>query len=70
MASVPERVAQFLIGKKPNDFCDDCIATALKLARVQQAQQATSGLGSSTDYVRHPARCHACGREEMVIHKL
>jgi hypothetical protein len=67
---VPKRVAAFIAGGKPNGFCDDCIAAALKLKRRQQAQQATAALGVSREYVRRDGRCSVCGAAKTVIHKI
>jgi hypothetical protein len=63
---VPERVAAFLTQVTGNAYCDDCIQEKLKLARRQQAQQATSALGASGRFQREMARCSGCGGEKMV----
>jgi hypothetical protein len=67
MPSVPQRVAEFLTAQRGFDFCDDCIASPLGLARRQQAQQATSALGASATFRRGDGTCSNCGRDKIVI---
>lgn len=66
-ARVPERVASFLRTNKPAAYCDGCIANALGLARHQQAQQATVGLGLSFGFTRQDGKCCVCGQDRLVI---
>jgi len=65
--TVPERVAAFLREHKGRRFCDDCIAKTLDLARRQQAQQATAGLGQTAQFRRIDAPCSDCGNSKRTI---
>jgi len=66
--TVPQKVAHFLTSNKPKAFCYDCLASRLKLARRQQAQQATSALGSSGNFTRNHGTCSNCGSHKLVTH--
>lgn len=65
--TVPQRITHFLVTSKPKAFCDDCIASLLKLARRQQAQQATSSLGTSGAFRRQIGRCANCGSTDKMV---
>jgi hypothetical protein len=64
--TVPERVIQWLRERKGHGYCDRCIAESLKLARTQQAQQATSALGKTHGYWQVRAACYECGETRKV----
>jgi len=55
--TVPERISTFLTDHKGAAFCDDCLKDSLRLARRQQAQQATSALATSSSFRRQTAAC-------------
>ena len=65
--TVPERVSTFLTDNRGKAFCDDCLKDRLRLARRQQAQQATSALATAPSFRRQTASCSRCGDEKLVI---
>ena len=64
---VPERVAQFLKGKRPARYCDDCLADRLQLERRQQAQQATAALGAASSFLRESGTCSVCFKTAKLV---
>ena len=64
--TVPERITEFLNANKGRGFCDNCIKIRLKLARPQQAQQATSALATTGVFLRADANCAGCGGMKKV----
>jgi hypothetical protein len=64
--TVPERITEFLNANKGRGFCDNCIKIRLKLARPQQAQQATSALATTGAFLRADANCAGCGGMKKV----
>jgi hypothetical protein len=64
--TVPERITRFLNDNKGRGFCDNCIKVRLRLARPQQAQQATSALATTDAFLRAEAHCAGCGAMKTV----
>jgi len=64
--TVPERITKFLNDNRGRGFCDNCIKIRLKLARPQQAQQATSALATTDAFLRADAHCSGCGGMKTV----
>jgi hypothetical protein len=64
--TVPERITQFLKDNKGRGFCDNCIKLRLKLAKPQDAQQATSALATTGAFMRADANCAGCGGMKKV----
>lgn len=64
--TVPERITKFLNDNKGRGFCDNCIKVRLKLARPQQALQATSALATTDAFLRADAHCSGCGGMKKV----
>jgi hypothetical protein len=64
--TVPERITEFLNANKGRGFCDNCLKIRLKLARPQQAQQATSALATTGVFLRADANCAGCGGMKKV----
>lgn len=64
--TVPERVVDLIRKSKPRAWCDNCIHAKLGLARHQQAQQATSAIGATSEFVRERGTCDDCGEERTV----
>ena len=64
--TVPERITQYLKDNKGRGFCDNCIKLRLKLARPQDAQQATSELAATGAFMRADANCAGCGGMKKV----
>ncbi len=62
-----ESVADFIRRNKPNAYCDDCLKKLLKLARRQEAQQATRPLGLTGAFARNRGYCFNCGGDKQVI---
>ena len=60
MATVAERVVEFLQDKAPSALCDDCISREMALSRRQQAYHVTNVLGLTRDYHRERAKCSHC----------
>lgn len=67
MATVPERITDFLKERENTPYCDDCIARQLGLEQRQQAQQATSALGQTGKFLRSKGLCFDCGKDKMSI---
>lgn len=65
--TVRERIASFLSEREETPYCDDCIAKRLGLARRQQAQQATSALGQTGNFLRSKGLCFDCSKDKLVI---
>jgi len=65
--SIPERVADYLRDNKPHAYCDDCLKKLLKLARRQEAQQATKPLGVTGDFVRGHGLCFNHGGDDKLV---
>ncbi len=66
---VAEQINLYLTQHSPNTFCDGCIARELSLMKPQQAQQITSALGTTRDFVREAGVCEICGRGKKVIRR-
>jgi hypothetical protein len=52
-----EQIVAFLQNKRPERFCDDCIADELGLRRRQRAERVTLPLGLTSDYERSKGAC-------------
>ncbi len=50
--TVEERIAQFLLARPGQPYCDDCLADELAINR-HQARNATSALGASGRFRRN-----------------
>lgn len=61
-------IHEFLTGRAPSAFCDDCIAEMLHLSQRQQAALRTETLGTTRDFTRQSGQCSNCGNEKLVIH--
>ncbi len=66
---IPDRVNAFLTVRRPNRFCDDCIAESLEFERRQDAQKATSTLETMGSFHRALGVCSMCGKEKKVIQR-
>jgi hypothetical protein len=64
--TVRERVAKLLNDNKGRGFCDNCIKIRAKLARPQEAQQATGALAATDAFLRADAHCAGCGGMKKV----
>ena len=60
--TIPERIADFLKANKPRAYCDDCLASALKMRR-EQVNTVTATLGLCCEYRRGGESCSHCNRE-------
>ncbi len=69
MSSMSDRVNAFLTVRRPNRFCDDCIAESLEFERRQDAQKATSTLETMGSFHRALGVCSMCGKEKLVIRR-
>ncbi len=67
--SIPDRVNAFLTVRRPNRFCDDCIAKSLELGQRKDAQHATSTLETMGSFHRALGVCSMCGKEKKVIRR-
>lgn len=66
--SIAQDINDFLTGRAPAAFCDDCIAEALHLPARQQSALRTGALGTTSDFTRQLGECSNCGTEKQVIH--
>ena len=64
---VANKINSYITAKAPGAFCDGCITNALGLKKPQHAQQITSTLGTSRDFVKEDGVCETCGEEKKVI---
>jgi len=60
--SISERVLLFLVGNKPDCFCDDCIQRNLGLTLRQEVAPVTKALGLTKEFRRGPGECVSCSR--------
>lgn len=72
-----EKVTNFLRGRKPHAFCDQCIADETQLGsrafgansdhyNPHIAQQNASALSQTRQFRRAVGMCHECGRDRKV----
>jgi len=61
MATVVERIAQFLRASKGRGFCDNCLRLRVRLARLEEAQHAATQLAAEEGFLRAEAHCSGCG---------
>lgn len=67
MATVPERVVEYLRGR-PVPICDDCLTKALGLKQRQQSAAITATLALTSDFNRYDGSCTDCvGPSKRVI---
>jgi len=69
LMTIAEQINLYLTQHSPNTFCDGCIARELSLTKPQHAQQVTSALGTTRDFVRDDGVCEMCGRGKKVIRR-
>ncbi len=69
LMTIAEQINLYLTQHSPNTFCDGCIARELSLTKPQHAQQVTSALGTTRDFVRDAGVCEMCGRGKKVIRR-
>jgi hypothetical protein len=65
--TVLEQVSDFLKRQSPKAFCDDCIASRLKLTVRQHANHKTRELAAMPFFDRREATCAGCGDAKLVI---
>jgi hypothetical protein len=72
-----EKVANFLRGRKPNPFCDQCVADAVQLGsqsfgqegnhyNPSIAQQNCTALSQTREFRRVPGVCSQCRERKKV----
>jgi hypothetical protein len=72
-----EQIANFLRGRKPHPFCDQCVADAVRLGsqafgqgsrhyNPHIAQQNGTALSQTRQYRRVEGQCHQCGAHRKV----
>jgi hypothetical protein len=64
---VPERIAEFLVGREGNTFCDQCIQDELGLKWRQQVQLVTATLAVTRLFRRDSGECQSCHQFKQVI---
>jgi Domain of unknown function (DUF4118) len=65
--TVPERVAEFLVGCDYAMYCDQCIQDQLGLKWRQQVQLVTAMLAVTSLFRRDSGQCQACNQFKQVI---
>jgi hypothetical protein len=65
--TVPERIAEFLVGREGNTFCDQCIQDELGLKWRQQVQLVTATLAVTRLFRRDSGECQSCHQFKQVI---
>ncbi len=63
---VAEKINSYITANAPSAFCDGCITSTLGLTKSQHAQQITSALGTTRDFVRENGICDTCGKQKKV----
>ncbi len=62
-----DRMGRFLAARRPELFCDDCIADKLGLSHRREANRITRALGKTHHFWRDVGACSACGQHKQVI---
>jgi hypothetical protein len=65
--TVPERIAEFLVGHEQAMFCDQCIQDQLGLKWRQQVQLVTATLAVTSLFQRDSGQCQTCNQFKQVI---
>jgi Domain of unknown function (DUF4118) len=65
--TVPERVAEFLVGRENAMYCDQCIQDQLGLKWRQQVQLVTATLAVTRLFQRDSGQCRTCNQFKQVI---
>ncbi|HUC50618.1 MAG TPA: DUF4118 domain-containing protein [Xanthobacteraceae bacterium] len=65
--TVPERVAEFLVGRACAMYCDQCIQDQLGLKWRQQVQLVTATLAVTKLFRRDSGQCQTCNQFKQVI---
>jgi hypothetical protein len=65
--TVPERIAEFLVGHKNAMYCDQCIQDQLGLKWRQQVQLVTATLAVTRLFARDSGQCQNCNQYKQVI---
>jgi hypothetical protein len=65
--TVPERIAEFLVGHEHAMYCDQCIQDQLGLKWRQQVQLVTATLAVTNLFQRDSGQCQSCGQFKQVI---
>lgn len=65
--TVPERIAEFLVGHEQAMYCDQCIQDRLGLKWRQQVQLVTATLAVTNLFQRDSGQCQTCGQLKQVI---
>lgn len=61
-----EQVASFLRQNKGKLYCDDCLASELRLANRQQANTHTGTLAQTSDFTKTKGTCSVCQEDKLV----
>lgn len=59
-------VREFIINRSPQAFCDDCVASALKLSVRQHANHKTRELSKTLGFSRRTDVCSVCKNSKKV----
>lgn len=62
-----DRIGTFLAARRPELFCDDCIADMLGLRHRREANRITGALGKTHHFWRDVGACSACKQHKQVI---
>jgi K+-sensing histidine kinase KdpD len=65
--TVPERIAELLVGHEPAMYCDQCIQDQLGLKWRQQVQLVTATLAVTNLFRRDTGPCQSCSQLKQVI---
>jgi hypothetical protein len=60
-------VEAFIVQRRPNAICDDCITNALGLSVRQHANHKTRELALEGGFERSLGNCGICGSQKQVI---
>ena len=62
-----DRIGRFLAARRPELFCDDCMADKLGLNHRREANRVTRALGKTHHFWRDVGACSACEQHKQVI---
>jgi hypothetical protein len=65
--TVLDQVRDFIVGRAPNRFCDDCITDRLSLSVRQHANHKTRELAAKAGFDRRRDVCAICASTKLVI---
>lgn len=63
---IAQQINNYITSRKPEAFCDACLASALDIRR-SQANHATRAFGTTSDFRREVNECSICKSQKQVV---